>query len=419
MFQSVSADDDAAGWDQVHAWARLSHNLHEAADWFTAMLAELDQVWDTSKSPASAAFAAKVRTLVESMRQSGTIAEQNRFAVEQIKETLEKTKKSLEKIKADYDEASTDMIPQFLDWFGDDEGDYTIQARELMAAAENKIMTGRVLQLPPDFTADMAFDNSANDRNAPTGPGTGRSGGSFGGTGRSPGGFDGPAFEARPPAPREGIDPTMPDGHQWVPPSQRPGDVGSGLGGGGLGGGGLGGGGLGGGGLGGADGAVPGGISLSGFTPSALDAHASGPGPGLGGSPVGGGGGGHSPNPGGSGGSPLMGGAGGIGGMGGMGGGARGASAGGGSGRGSGVIGGTPGGAAGGGRGGVAGGAGAGGMIPPGSGAGRRGSADGENGESFDPDNPWEVDEGVAPVIGPDSRRHRHDPGPGVIGSHW
>ncbi|GIF24563.1 hypothetical protein BJ973_008042 [Actinoplanes tereljensis] len=34
----------------------------------------------------------------------------------------------------------------------------------------------------------------------------------------------------------------------------------------------------------------------------------------------------------------------------------------------------------------------------------------------FDPDNPWEVAEGVAPVIRPSTEEPRHDPGPNVIG---
>ncbi|MEU7907017.1 hypothetical protein [Actinoplanes sp. NPDC049118] len=37
---------------------------------------------------------------------------------------------------------------------------------------------------------------------------------------------------------------------------------------------------------------------------------------------------------------------------------------------------------------------------------------------TFDPDNPWVTAEGVAPVIEPSRKRHRHDPGPGVIGRH-
>jgi hypothetical protein len=34
----------------------------------------------------------------------------------------------------------------------------------------------------------------------------------------------------------------------------------------------------------------------------------------------------------------------------------------------------------------------------------------------FDPDNPWEVAEGVDPVITPGRDDPRHDPGPNVIG---
>jgi hypothetical protein len=38
---------------------------------------------------------------------------------------------------------------------------------------------------------------------------------------------------------------------------------------------------------------------------------------------------------------------------------------------------------------------------------------------AFDPDNPWEVAEGVDPVIAPSQDNPRHDPGPNVIGRRW
>ncbi|WP_148307882.1 hypothetical protein [Actinoplanes friuliensis] len=48
----------------------------------------------------------------------------------------------------------------------------------------------------------------------------------------------------------------------------------------------------------------------------------------------------------------------------------------------------------------------------------RRPDEDQEGGMTFDPDNPWATAEGVAPVIEPSRKVHRHDPGPGVIGWH-
>ena len=57
---------------------------------------------------------------------------------------------------------------------------------------------------------------------------------------------------------------------------------------------------------------------------------------------------------------------------------------------------------------------GAGLMAPP---YGRHGHGKGgADAPRWDPDNPWAVAEGVAPVIRPDTRVDRFDPGPGVIG---
>ena len=54
---------------------------------------------------------------------------------------------------------------------------------------------------------------------------------------------------------------------------------------------------------------------------------------------------------------------------------------------------------------------------PAGMAGGRRAARrDGAMGDHYDPDNPWEVAEGVDPVIAPSDEVPRHDPGPNVIG---
>ena len=55
------------------------------------------------------------------------------------------------------------------------------------------------------------------------------------------------------------------------------------------------------------------------------------------------------------------------------------------------------------------------------AGSGRRGPHGVESeaeGQHFDPDNPWEVESGVAPVIRPRPESGPHDPGPNVIGGY-
>lgn len=75
--------------------------------------------------------------------------------------------------------------------------------------------------------------------------------------------------------------------------------------------------------------------------------------------------------------------------------------------------------------GGAAGGRGAGGGAAGGRGAGMAGGPGGRRGQQgsddrdsqhWDPDNPWAVEEGVAPSIEPNRTVSRHDPGTGVLG---
>jgi len=58
------------------------------------------------------------------------------------------------------------------------------------------------------------------------------------------------------------------------------------------------------------------------------------------------------------------------------------------------------------------------GSAPMGASGGARGTRRAGDGSqpAFDPDNPWQVAEGVDPVIAPSTEEHTHDPGPNVIG---
>ena len=55
-------------------------------------------------------------------------------------------------------------------------------------------------------------------------------------------------------------------------------------------------------------------------------------------------------------------------------------------------------------------------MVPGMAAGGRGRPGELEDHVERDPDNPWGVDEGVVPVIGPDTSTVVHHPGPGVIG---
>jgi hypothetical protein len=52
-------------------------------------------------------------------------------------------------------------------------------------------------------------------------------------------------------------------------------------------------------------------------------------------------------------------------------------------------------------------------MVPGARGAGRTRDEE-HNGQHWDPDNPWETDEGVAPVMLPSRETGRIDPGPAI-----
>jgi hypothetical protein len=394
IWEMVAGEDDPEGWRQVNAWGNFEQAVAAQRKRLVDCRRALMDKWPPDSSEASRAFIQQLDELIASMDQSLQAASSTARGLAGIMQALANARRELEPIKREYDDKSSDWTLRMFD-HAEDELDE--KARGVMSRAELVVRDYTpMLKPPPEYRLAPRSDTSTPFDPSDTGGG-GKAGGRDVGADAmvSPVPHD-------PPLPRPGADPVMPGNREWTPASPSGAGVGSG-----------------GPGLAGAPPPVtpPGGggptppAPPGGPTPSTVGPGLGGPGP-TGAGPWGPGIGPAVPP-----GMPV--------GPGGAGAGRR-PSASAASGRLGGGTGPFPGGTQAGRAmppGGVIGGAGAGGTpgatVPPaaGGGRGRRAEGAGGHGHGGDPDNPWEIEEGVPPVIEPAAESEpRHDPGPGVIG---
>ncbi|WP_030442508.1 hypothetical protein [Actinoplanes subtropicus] len=446
LWSMVEHENDEQGRQQVTAWRTLAGSVRSQQEALKTAKADLVAAWPPDQNASSAAFVQELDVLIGRLDSASADADATASGLDNIISAIQTAKTKLQPLWEQYKDKSTDLVPH---WWDKAEDGIDSQARSVMIEAERAVEDSVSLLKVPD-PYQLKIDNKVEKK-----PPAGSSSGSSGSASR--GGID-VSVPHDPPPPMPGHEATVPDGNQG-------GNTGGSTGAGSAGGGGS---------VGDGDGPGLAGVITPSTPPGAPGGGGSIPLPtgGGGGLPTGGApinpvvpgllptGGGAPISPGGGvrparlssgvigepgvgggrGGLGPLGATGGRGGAGGKSrisrtgtiGGIEGASEGG-----RGVRGGLTGipeeglGAAGGRRGSTSGRSGRqprpswlsedeigpdrkrGMTGMPGRG-GRRGQNEGEL--AFDPDNPWEVAEGVEPVIAPSTDNPWHDPGPNVIG---
>ncbi len=460
LWSMVKDEDDAVGRAQVSAWRTLAGSVSDQRAALVAAKAELVAAWPPEQNDSAAAFVGELDTLIARLDMASADAETTATGLDRIMNALQTAKREIEPLWEQYKDKSDDLVPR---WFDSAEDELDEQARRAMIAAESTVQDSVALLRVPEPYQLQPKELKDDIEELPTGG----SGSTLSGSGGGAGAGISVAVPHDPVPPLPGREPIVPD------IGAGGGAIGGVVGGGGpdlagvitppppttvpgpLPGGGAplpvpGGGGGGGGGLNPiVPGVLPGGLGVGGVPPggrglrpstggalgdrstldrSTLDRSTLGRaglgeiGGRAGGTPIGG--------VGGPGGPPVTGGrgvgapGGGVGAPGGQG--ARGRI---GSNGVIGMNGEAPRGTAPAARGttpaprpswlpndpvGPDRHAMTPGMAGQAPGAGRRRAGGGQ--PAFDPDNPWQVAEGVRPVIVPSAGNDRHDPGPNVIG---
>ncbi|MEV8508733.1 hypothetical protein AB0368_28435 [Actinoplanes sp. NPDC051475] len=473
LWAMVADEDDPEAWRQVAAWGEISGSVKDQRNLLLKAREDLVAAWPPEDNKSSAAFVEELDTLIARMDTARTDADDTATGLANILEALRQAKNAIQPLYEDYKEKNDDLVPS---WWDNAEDDIDEKARAHMITAEGIVQDNVArLKVPAPYKLEPP-ERRWGDPKPPGEPDPTPTTGSGGGGSVRSAGADGVRVPHDPVPPLPGHEPTIPDGVAGpvtspvdtspgtgsgagtsgpglagvitppgvtppvAPPTGTPGLPGTG----GLPGGGVvppgvlptpgpiggGGGGLGGGGLGGLGRGAPRPIRPGAGTSRALPSGA------VIGETVGGTGRGFPGSIGGAAGRGVSGRSGGVPG--------RAGSAPGRSGSAPGRVGSVPGQAGGvSGRGGMsrAGAvapAGEGKQVRPprpswlpeepagtargantvgmaGSSRGGRRSGDG-SGQDYDPDNPWQVAEGVDPVIAPSRYEAVHDPGPNVIG---
>ena len=457
LWAMVSDEDDPDAWRQVAAWSEVAGAVQQHRTRLVEARDALAAAWPPEQNGAAQAFVTELNTLIARMDTARADADTTATGLAGILEALRTAKNQLEPLYEQYKDKNSDWVPN---WWDNAEDDIDKRAREQMIKAEQTVEQHVTqLKVPDQYTMDPRGGRTIDDPPPSSGTGSGSTS-SSGGSG-STSTFSVPVpHDPVPPLP--GQDPIAPDGTGGsFGPDDGSGSPGSG-------------------GTGSAGPGLAGVITPPGASPPVVNPPSTGgppgggPGPSvIGGSPLPavfpglGSGGGSQPGAGFKGVPPAGAGPKGVPpagaglkgvppageGPGGgyargrpvstrgalpsgavigesVGGGARGAGrpgVGGASGRGlSGrPTGERPTGARGGGKPtppswlreeeGRGGRPGSGALGTPG-GSGRRRGDGGPDQPRFDPDNPWQVAEGVDPVIVPAEENDSHDPGPNVIG---
>jgi len=385
IWAMVENEDDPESWRQVAALGSMAGLLKDQRSRLEDAKQKLIDAWPPETNKASAAFVELIDNLLLTMQENKQVADSNAAALGQVLEALRQAKAHVAPLYQSYLEKSDDWVPG---WWDNAEDELDEQARERMREAEkiiahpdNTLRSPDPYEFAPgEYVSKRIGTGDSGGNDAVTPPSVGAAGGfqvphdpppalpSTGVAGPSP------SVPSEPLEP--GIAPGGPDLAGVITPAPAPAPsvapiapsvpIGPSIG------------------------QPPAGLVIGGGFPTGL------PGPGARG-----GRGGFAP----PGGRPTGGGPGGLGA----------------------------------GHGGVpaakpatpswlptppsqpprsgtgAGGRGGGSSVMPATG-GRRSNEDRAEGMTFDSDNPWATAEGVPPVIEPSRKRHRHDPGPGVIG---
>ena len=452
LWSMVMNEDDTVGRAQVSAWRTLAGSVSDQRAALVAAKAELVAAWPPEQNASAESFVRELDILISRLDTAALDAESTANGLDRIMNALQTAKTQIEPLWEQYKDKSDDLVPR---WFDSAEDELDEQARRAMIAAEATVQDSVAMLKVPDPYQLNGADEKGGRRELPTGDGLSSTFSAPGGGGGGAGSGISVPVPHDPVPPLPGREPIVPDAGSGAggvgggpdlagvitppPPATLPGAVP--LPGGGAplpvpgGGGGL---------TPILPGVLPGGLGIGGPPPGGRGVVPPG---GVGGVP-----------PGGRGLRPPTSGV--IGDRSGLGrvglgdiGGARpaGMPIGGMGGPGGVPATGAPGGRAARNRIGTGGVIGRSGEPPHGSASAARGltpaprpswlpndpvgpnrhamtpglpgqaparrRGEGEQ-AAFDPDNPWQVAEGVRPVIAPGVQHDRHDPGPHVIGRH-
>ncbi|GIF90446.1 hypothetical protein [Catellatospora chokoriensis] len=211
LWDSVRAEDDPAAWKQAHGWENLGQMLADQHDRLLRLREALAAGWDPIKSPAARVFFRVLDGLLVSMREDAYAHTSTARGVDGILTTLKTAKQKLDPLKREWDDVTTDWLPE---WWDNAADDLNRQGRAALEEVDKAVKDyRRRIVIPAEYDYRVFSSDVVGGPTTPPGPGRGldpRPGVTpGGGTPRppravTPGG--------NPPPPVPGYDPVLDDG---------------------------------------------------------------------------------------------------------------------------------------------------------------------------------------------------------------
>lgn len=204
MWAMIKDENACHGADRVMAWDGLADVVLAQKARLEKAKASLEMAWPPSKNASAAAFVAEIDKLLASMDETLQRAQDTRASLGGVVEALAKAQDQLRPLVKQRQEASTDLVPRFMD---NAEDEIDRKARQIMGEAEAAVSDYATrFQPPAPFTIEPqigGFREVPTPRGGPSysaGAGAGSGGGSaatnfgdadeaFGDFGRGPGGL--------------------------------------------------------------------------------------------------------------------------------------------------------------------------------------------------------------------------------------
>ena len=207
LWAMVSDEDDPDAWRQVAAWSEVAGAVQQHRTRLVEARDALTAAWPPEQNGAAQAFVTELNTLIARMDTARADADTTATGLAGILEALRTAKNQLEPLYEQYKDKNSDWVPN---WWDNAEDDIDKRAREQMIKAEQTVEQHVTqLKVPDQYTMDPQGGRTIDDPPPADGTGSGSTS-SSGGSG-STSTFSVPVpHDPVPPLP--GQDPIAPDG---------------------------------------------------------------------------------------------------------------------------------------------------------------------------------------------------------------
>ncbi|WP_433370314.1 hypothetical protein ACQPZX_45300 [Actinoplanes sp. CA-142083] len=147
LWSMVMNEDDAPGRQQVSAWRTLAGSVRSQRTALLTARAELVAAWPPEENESSAAFVAELDILIARLDSASADADSTASGLDNILTAIQTAKTTIQPLWEKYKDKSTDLVPH---WWDKAEDEIDDQARQAMISAERAVEDSVALLKVPD-----------------------------------------------------------------------------------------------------------------------------------------------------------------------------------------------------------------------------------------------------------------------------